>query len=400
MSTRQTVLAVTSELPWPLDRGGHIRSFHLLSHLAREFALTLVVPVRPGQDRDLSALRDHGIQVEGVPVAERSPVAEALKAGRAFVSGEPYVLYRRHDHHAVRQRLQQLSASRTFDIGYLDHLDSFVYARAVKARALALDMHNVYSLLLERTADEQARWIRRTYLRREARLLGAIERRAVGSVTVVFAVSESERAHFEAAGARHAVLAPNGVDCAFYATTADAVRPTPSQVLYIATMSWAPNAQAADFLARQMLPELRRAVPDAELTLIGRHPPQAVLDLARLPGVRVLRDVEDVRPYLSNARVLAVPLEAGGGTRLKILEAFAAGVPVVSTPIGAEGIEAGSGDQLVIAPRSQFAAAVSGLLFNAEGASAMARRARSLVEARYDWSAIGQTVCRTLEAAV
>jgi glycosyltransferase involved in cell wall biosynthesis len=104
-----------------------------------------------------------------------------------------------------------------------------------------------------------------------------------------------------------------------------------------------------------------------------------------------------VRPFLEGANVLAVPLEAGGGTRLKILEAFAAGLPVVSTPIGAEGIAAEHGEHLVIAPRTEFGAAIAGLLERPAAGLALARSAQRLAESVYDWRGVGRQAAEAIE---
>ncbi len=388
-----SVLAVTSELPWPLDTGGHLRTFYLLRAVARRFRLRLVAPVAAGQEEHADELRRHGIQVCPAFVAPRKPWREALRALASAARREPYVLYRRHDRAAVRAELRRQCRAETPQALYLDHLDSLAFRPLLPPLPAVIDLHNVYSTLLRRTADEQRRWWTRLYLRHEARLLAVAERRAARSADALTAVSADDAEAFRALGPRRLHVVPNGVDCARYAALPEGRDAGPPTVLYVGAMSWGPNAAAARFLAAEVLPRVRAVLPDARLQVVGRDPPPKVKALTALPGVEVTGAVPDVLPYLRGAHLLAVPLEAGGGTRLKMLEAFAAGLPVVSTPVGCEGIEAAHGEHLLVADRSRFADAVLGLLGDAALRGRLATRARRLVRERYDWERVGEVAC-------
>src|SRR4051794_33840211 len=177
LPARPSILAITSELPWPLDRGGHLRSFHLLRGLAADFDLRLVAPIEPGQESLVPALSAEGIRVCAVPVGQRRAPIETLRVFRAALTREPYVLFRRHDRASVRHSVETQVAVNRPDLLYLDHLDSALYADACRVPAI-LDVHNVYSALVRRTAEEQPHRIVGQYLRGEARLLERAERRA------------------------------------------------------------------------------------------------------------------------------------------------------------------------------------------------------------------------------
>jgi len=144
---------------------------------------------------------------------------------------------------------------------------------------------------------------------------------------------------------------------------------------------------------------VRTRVPEARLRIVGRDAGPEVHALSRLEGVEVTGTVPDVMPHLAEAHMLAVPLDAGGGTRLKILEAFAAGLPVVSTPLGAEGIDAIHGRDIWLASRAHFADGIVNLLKSRRRAASLATHARQLVIDKYDWSAIGQIACAAVAAA-
>jgi glycosyltransferase involved in cell wall biosynthesis len=354
--------------------------------------------MNPGNAAAVETLRQNGIDVRPALVAARTPWREAVRAVTAAVSREPYVLYRRHDRRPVRAMLGEQARLDSPDVLYLDHLDSALFRPLLPHVPAILDLHNVYSLLVRRAAAEQARWWSRLYLRREATLLDRAERRAIQSVNGVFAVSEEETQHFKELGPKSLYVVPNGVDCAAYeAASADRRSPVPT-LLYLGTMSWVPNVNAALFLAKEVLPRIRLRFPDARVQIVGRDPTPEVQALNALPGVEVTGGVPDVKPYLREAHILAVPLEAGGGTRLKILEAFASGLPVVSTPTGAEGLKVVHGEHLVIADRERFAEGILSVLSGAISGALLAERARMLAHTQYDWNIIGETACNAIAA--
>jgi glycosyltransferase involved in cell wall biosynthesis len=275
---------------------------------------------------------------------------------------------------------------------YLDHLDSLLFADLCPAAPTVIDLHNVYSSLVNRTAQEQS-GMRRPYLLREGRLLAGIERRAARTASAIFAVSDADRRYFESLGASAVHVIPNGVDCSAYAESPVGHSTRRAVILYVGTLSWGPNASAARTLVEDILPRVRQRVPEATVRLVGREPSSDLLELGRRPGVEVFGNVLDMRPHLEDAHVLAVPLESGGGSRLKILEAFAAGLPVVSTPVGAEGLEVCSGEHLLIAPVADLADAIVRVLRDANLADRLVVRARTLVTSRYDWAEIGRVAC-------
>ncbi len=400
MEPSPSVLAVTSELPWPLDTGGRLRTFHLVRALGRRFRVRLVTAVPIGREKDVDVLQENGIEVCPVFVAPRVRWREAIRATAAGARGEPYVLYRRHDRRPVRAMLRaQLERERP-DALYLDHLDSFVYRRMLPEVPCVIDLHNVYSTLVERTASEQASHWRRAYLRRESRLLARSERLAVRDADRIFAVSEDDGRFFEAAGARATSIVPNGVDCAKYQELPTGRRGEAPIILFVGLMSWSPNAAAAEYLAKTVLPSVQARVPGTRLRILGRDPSAAVKSLSQIPGVEVTGSVPDMIPYLQDAHVLAVPLNSGGGTRLKILEAFAAGLPVVSTPVGCEGLGVTHGEQLLIADRECFADTIATLLNDEPQGTRLASEARRLVRQRFDWLTIGDLACAAVRSAI
>jgi polysaccharide biosynthesis protein PslH len=368
----------------------------MLAALSRQMQLRVLCPASPTEHGAIEALRAMGIDIVACEVSERSIFSETVRLLGSLRRREPYVMYRRHAWPVVRRALE--SQLRTFqpDVLYLDHLDSLIYRSVAPHIRSVVDLHNVYSLLVRRAAEEERRSWRSAFLLREARLLDAVERQCARGDDVLLTVSEQEAEHFRSLGANAVHVIPNGVDCHALADLPTGRNNAPT-VLFLGTMSWGPNASAARFLV-ELLPRLRLKVPDVTVLIVGRDPPADLASLNGSPGVEVTGSVQDVKPYLLRGTVMAVPLDAGGGTRLKILEAFAAGLPVVSTRVGAEGIEAIPGQHLLSAERAEFVDALADLLLFRERNHQIASEARRLARDKYDWGVIGPRAARLVAA--
>jgi glycosyltransferase involved in cell wall biosynthesis len=261
-----------------------------------------------------------------------------------------------------------------------------------------MDLHNVYSTLAGRAALER-RGLARIYLRREARLLQQMESHAARLSETLLTVSQSDASHFLALGGRAVRVVPNAVDCAAYDSLPTGRRSGSPVLLYVGAMSWVPNVSAARYLACEMLPKVRCHFPKVRLRIVGRDPAPEVETLRGLAGVEVTGTVKSMLPHLAEAHILVVPLEAGGGTRLKILEAFAAGLPVVSTPVGCEGLSVKDGEHLLVSSREQFAENVLTLLADERLGTQLAAKARALVREQYDWAVVSEAVCAAVADA-
>lgn len=397
--TKPKILAITSELPWPLNTGGHIRTYHILKSVAHAFDLTLVVPELPGEADGVRQLQSVGIHVISVPVAERSLVVEAGRALRAALRAEPYVMFHRHNRPEVRQVIKIQLMQSKYDAIYLDHLDPFAFRDLFGTSKVIVDLHNVYSLLAARVADEH-HGLRRWYLRREARLIAKMEQQVARTASALMAVSHDEQRDFAALGSSNVHMVANGVDCSHYFVLPVGRNVDGPVLLYLGALSWQPNAQAAKFLAHEVIGAVRQRYPGAVLKLVGRNPDREVMELGSMPGVEVHANVPDIGVYLEGASFLTVALDSGGGTRLKILEAFAAGLPVISTATGCEGIECEHGKHLWITERDKFADAIDYLVENPEMALRLAQQGRRLVEQQYDWGALGQRACGAIQSVL
>jgi polysaccharide biosynthesis protein PslH len=226
----------------------------------------------------------------------------------------------------------------------------------------------------------------RAYAHRELKLRRREELRACHRMDRVLTVSEEDRRALrtELPGLEAAVV-PNGVDLERFSPAGE---PKGASAVFVGKMDYRPNVDAVRWFCAEVLPRVRAAVPGFVFTVVGSRPVSAVRELGRLPGVRVTGRVAETRPYVRDAAIAVVPLRAGSGTRLKILEALAMGRPVVSTTLGCEGLDTVDGAHLAVADSPEgFAERVVRLLRHDGERARLGRHGRQLVAERYGWTA-------------
>lgn len=299
----------------------------------------------------------------------------------------------------VAAALSALLRKESFDAVQLEsvHLLSYldVIRNAAKRPAVVADWHNVESELMERYASRTGNPAKRLVAYRTAQLLRQAEERLLSEADVHLVVSERERILLQKRAPHAEVnVIPNGVDTAAFRTVAAerlfSGSSSLNSVLFVGSMDYHANVDAVTWFAREVWPRIASQFPHLVFTIAGRNPGPNVRALASA-NIRVTGSVDDVKPYYTNAAAVVVPLRVGSGTRLKILEAMAAGVPVVSTALGAEGLDAKDGVQMLIGDTPEgISSALSYLLRNPALATALADAGRRLVCTQYDWPLIGE----------
>jgi glycosyltransferase involved in cell wall biosynthesis len=254
---------------------------------------------------------------------------------------------------------------------------------------MVLTHHNIESMLLERRAAVERRWLARWVLERESRKLGAYERAVAPryDANLVMSVPD-ERLLLERAPGSRTALVPNGVDTTYFAPS-DPSDETPA-VVYAGGMNMLANRDAVLYFLESVWPLVVAKVPEVRFFAVGQDPPRELRDIAaRDPQVVVTGKVPDIRPYVRQSAVYIVPIRVGGGTRLKVLDAMASGKAIVSTSVGCEGIEVRPDEHLLIADSpSDFAASTIALLQDAARRRVLGMAARRLVEDRYAWPVV------------
>jgi glycosyltransferase involved in cell wall biosynthesis len=311
-----------------------------------------------------------------LPRHSRAFPARLWRQGRRFVKGTPPLLDRFSGFEAP---LADALRHRDYDVAVVEHVWCANYAPLLRERArrIVLDLHNTESALARSTAESEP-WPVGVAFRRFARAWERLEPSLLRAFDAVFAASDTE-AEFARSFGADAFVYPNTI----------APRPTPvvakeRAIVFTGNLEYQANISAVRWFARQIWPVLRAAVPGLEWRVVGKNPGAVAKELSGVPGVLLTGAVEDAIPAIAKATVAVVPLLAGSGTRFKILEAWCAGTSVVSTPLGAEGLNAVPGEHLLIASTAtDFAGAVAEL-FNARARrEALVRNGRALLDGAY-----------------
>jgi glycosyltransferase involved in cell wall biosynthesis len=387
------VVFVTSRLPYPPREGHQLRSWHLLRAVSREHEVDLLSLQREQDPAEPpAALRDTVRSVHCVKLPPlRDPFAAFSAVGKTVRDGDPLMLAR-YVPRALQKKFRGLIA--TADLVHLDILAVAGLLPDVPSKLpVVLNEHNVESELLRaRATMDTSRW-RRGLLRWQADEFERFERDACSQASRVLACSEIDAARLRelAPGSRVEVV-PNGVDLAEF-TPGEESREQENTLVFVGQMSWFPNRDGIEDFMANTLPVIREHC-DVRLRVIGRsdgmQAPENLRDYVEFTGF-----VDDLRPLVQQAAVYVVPLRAGSGTRLKLLEAMAMGKAIVSTRIGAEGIGLRHGENALLADTpTDFAAAVCRLLADAPLRQRLGQAARRAAEREFGWDAIGDRLLR------
>lgn len=389
------VLVVDEWIPWPLDSGKRIRTFHVITRLARWHEVVfLAFAASPADDEGTERLRAAGIRV--IPVADDRIPKWTLRYRAAILRNLASDVPFSSVYHLRPQFLSAIREAVARERPDLVHCEWSNLAPVLDAvgdgPARVISAHNVESQIWSRYAENSRNPLERLVARRQSERIERLERKWYPSVEVVIAVSAPDARVIRGYGAR-VELVDNGVDVAYYREVAGSrVEAMPARLVFVASMDTFANRDAALWFAGEILPLIRRKLPSTEFWVVGKDPPSAVRRLdSQDSGVRVTGTVPDVREYLLGAALAVVPLRIGGGSRLKILESMAAGVPIVSTTVGAEGLDVTDGVHLRLADTPEkLAACILDLLQRPEGRNSLAAAARKLVIGRYDWDALAE----------
>lgn len=383
------ILVVCPSLPYPADNGGAIRVYHLLRELARHHRVAVLCYGTPSREaaralRFLDAV--HAVPPPRFPRPWRDHLRAlpgALPASVCYPAGP------------LAAALVRLAAARRWDIVQFEFLGVAHLAGAVGVGPRrVLVNHCLVSELRARQLRLMPWGLRRLYYTWDLPKIRRFERAALRAVDGCVATSEGDAAAMRAWAPGVPVAAiPNGVDTAYF-------RPAgpedPRALLFVGSFGQdEANVDAAVSFAREILPRIRRSVPDARLAVVGSGPPPAVRRLARLPGVEVLGRVDDVRPHLARAAVLGLPLRGGAGSKVRVFTAMAMQKAVLATPLGLEGCDAAPGEEVMVADGPEaFAEEAVALLRDPARRARIGEAARRRVVASHDWRVLG----RRLEA--
>ena len=380
------ILFITPYLPYPPHHGGSIRVFELLRRLVERHPVTLASLMDTAEERaHVPALEALGMRVL---VAPKPPVRQAASAKlQRLLSPQPRLLRELVD--ADLQRgIADLIRARAVDLVHCENLESAHLAggRAGVPRVLAEQA--ITHTLYERIAAARETPVTRLAGALDALKVRRYEQRVWREFEACITVNAEERdVVLRAAPQAHVYVVPNGVDTtAFRPSTTP--RP-PATIIMTGSLDYFPNADGMQWFVSDIWPRIRQQAPAVEFMVVGKSTPEVDRSLSGVPALRLVGRVPDVRPYVAQATLFVVPLRIGGGTRLKILEALAQGIPVVSTSVGCEGLALVHDEHLLVADSAtDFVAAVLRLMADAALRDRLAQNGRRLVEQRYDWDRI------------
>lgn len=392
------VLMLTQVVVYPADAGPKVKTLQVLRHLAAQHDVVYCTFVRSEKEvQDAGKLREFCHKVVTVPI-KRSRVSDGRFMLESLLTNDSFLL-RRDDRAEMQAMVRQLLAEEQIDVLHVDQLNMMRFVPHGWKGTVILDEHNAVWQVVERLHRGASNPLARLMLGREVRLVRKQEGVACRRAQVVLAVSaHDQEALREVAGASVPVeVVPITVDAEQFRPVYEAREPHANQAFTIGTMFWPPNSEGVIWWLREGYQQLRSLCPAVTYDIVGARPPQALQTLAEsCEGVHVYGYVADATPFWQHATLLAVPLLSGGGVRVKILEAMAMGVPVVSTTMGCEGLDVQHNEHLLIADTpADFARACATILQDKAQAQRLAQNARQLILERYD----APVALRPLDAA-
>lgn len=399
------ILALSAQVPYPPHHGKAMRDYHLLAGLARRHGVEL-----------LCLVRDEAEAAAAAPLAGlfpfRAVTRPALQLPRRLaalaLSGRPDMVWQTSSPEFRQALVSSLEKERP-DLLLVEGLEMAAYGLEARQRSgipVVLDEHNAEHLIQQRAWEIARRrppdWPKALYSWLQARRLRRFEGHACRTLAHVIAVSAEDRRALERlAPGIHVTVIPNGLDTEEYAPLTTAAPPGPPRVVFTGQMSYRPNVDAVQWFAAAIWPLIREQEPQAHFQIVGRDPPPQVQALGRLAGIEVTGPVPDDRPYIGGADVYVLPMRFGGGVRFKLLQALSMERAMVSTPLGAEGVEGlHDREHLFLAETAAaFSGGVVHLLRHPQERARVGAAGRALIQAHYDWRALVPRFAAALEAA-
>jgi glycosyltransferase involved in cell wall biosynthesis len=393
------ILWVKAGKLWPVDTGGKIRSFNILRHLVRSHEVALLSYY--GGQRDAEYETAIAKQLPGTQTictaAPEGTIGQSIDYILRLPSTAPYAV-KKFTHPVVRREVARRLSNGGADVAVCDFLAASLNFPVTSPTPVVLFQHNVETILWRRMANTEESALRKLAYRLEARKMAAYETRTLQRFQHVIAVSDHDRQEMLTLAPRCSItVVPTGVDTEKY-QPAPSVSGNPPLIVFTGSMDWEPNIDAVEYFCREIFPSVLAAFPNARFQIVGRNPHSRVRRLAT-SSVEVTGTVPSVAEYLRNATVVIVPLRIAGGTRLKIFEAMAMRKAMVSTSIGAEGLDVTSGKDCLLADDApSFAAAMLAVLRDPALRRSYEDNAAALA-ARYDWSQITRRFAEALGEA-
>lgn len=398
MTSRPRLLFLSQTLPYPPDGGVNIRTFNILKILSTRFEIDLLCFFRRrvvvDMKQSLEGLRPYVRSVQVFSIEQEASRARLIQDHLTSVVQRRAYTYYAYKNRAFLDALKTCLKARPA-IVHVDSLDLAAYLEWVGPIPTVITHHNVESQLLRRRALIEKRWHLGKYFELQSDLLEQLERRFVPLASLNVVCSPNDRQLLMSmTGSERVIVVPNGVDTEYFRASRDT---EPNSCIGVGGTTWFPNKDALEFLCQSILPEVHRRAPDTSFSWVGRAT-QLEIENAAQCGLQLHGYVPDIRPFLDRASCFVAPLRVGGGTRLKLLDAWSMGKAIVSTTVGCEGLAAINGTNMLIRDDpASFADAVVEVLRDGDLRNKLQVAARRTAVEQYGWRSIGDKMLSAYE---
>lgn len=384
------VLFVAPRLPVPVDTGAKIRTFNIIKQVAKHCPVDLICySFDEEDDVHVKKLKDLNVNVHLVRIEEPNIFD---MAALIFFDSKPFSVTKYLTRN-MEERITKVLSENVFNLVHVDHIHMVHYRHLFGNLPCMVDEHNVEYRILERCAQIEHGWKKWIYVKQAAKMR-RFECEEVRKFQHCFAVSEEDQRLLTGLsyGTTPVDVIANGVDTEFFKKTG--IEEETQALVFTGSMDWLPNQDAVTYFCDKVLPLIWKVKGHLKFIVVGKNPSRELIVLAETESrIEVTGSVEDVRPFMEQAKVFVCPIRIGGGTRLKILESMSMQKPVVSTTVGAEGIKHTHGENIVIADQPQeMADAIIKLLDDTNARVRIGQAAREFVVENYEWDSIGQKI--------
>ena len=397
------ILFLTQIVPFPPDAGPKVKTYHVLRALVEQgHSVTLISFVRTEEERYIPVLKELCFAFHAVPI-HRSRMADVYYMMRSYWTGRPFLI-ERDDLHPMQEMVNQLVHESDFQFIHADQLTMVQFAiRGASAfpdkkPKVIFDAHNAVWTIIERMKDN-AHFFLKPVLAVEAKRVKRYEGKLLRTVDHVLAVTDidqkllEEALNFSKSGENDRVSPVTVIPIAVDTKKLQPInrKAGSKNIVTLGTLHYPPNADGIRWFLNEVFPLIQKCVPDATLTIIGKNPPKDFVEAAEqnLGAIKVTGYVDDLIPYLEESALMGVPVRAGGGMRVRILEAFAYAMPVVTTTVGLEGIHGTPDHDVLVADTpTDFANRTVDLLENVSLQEKLSTNGRELATSQYDWQAV------------
>jgi len=386
------ILFVSPRICYPLDTGAKIRTYHLLKGLVKEHEVILLTFMEEGLNYELKKFGEGAKEIYSVRQPPIGLLYDSIRLGTSLIGGLPASI-QRYSSYEMAKKIRELSSK--VDIVHFDHIHTAQYIEEVKSGVFKnIDEHNVEWIISKRLSKGESNPILKLLYLQQSCSMRKYEKNRINLADMVTCCSEFDRERLlKLSPDKRIEVIPNGVDIGYFSEELDPI--DENHIVFTGSMDWLPNVEGAIWFYEKVLPLLKLKLDRVKVYIVGRAPLKKLKELHNPPEFTVTGTVPDIRPYYKNALCLIVPLLSGGGTRLKILEAMAAGCPVVSTKVGAEGINVENEKNLLIADSpEEFSSAIVRLKREKELRERLINEGRKLVEENYSWEIISKRLAK------